>query len=86
MDGPSSPNDPHNRIHAIHDLLKQRDKCKYCHIALIPAPLRMNLSFHFCFLSFHPAVFDTNTLGFIPKDSDMNVIGKEGRENLDIFT
>lgn len=53
---------------------------------LIPAPLRMNLSFHFCFLSFHPAVFDTNTLGFIPKDSDMNVIGKEGRENLDIFT
>lgn len=31
---------------------------------LIPAPLRLNLSFHFCFLSFHPAVFDTNTLGF----------------------
>lgn len=54
--------------------------------ALISAPLCSNLSFHFCFRSFHPAVFDTNTLGFFPKDSDMNAIGREGRENFDIFT
>lgn len=83
MDGPSSPNDPHKKIHSIHDLLKQYDKCKYYHTlrSMMLKPSCFCSSVYFL-LSFYISAVTINLFLYVL----LNQSVKEWkRENSDIF-